>query len=728
MTQLATDIIGTEDLSASCRKLENGNSEAMLVLPTIHCGGCVSRIEKGISRIEGVKSVRVNLTSKRMTVQWAGDHPPGILDALRSMGHTPQLLGQEEQGKDKVLSMLISALAVSGFGASNIMILSVAVWSGVEDQTRTLFHWLSALIALPVVIYSGRVFFASAYRALRRFETNMDVPISLGITLACILSIYDTLHDGKYAYFDAAVSLIFFLLIGRTLDHLMRAKASTAVSNLARLVGHTATVEEDGSFRTILVNDIRKDMILLIAAGQRVPVDSVVIDGQSDVDASLVSGESLPLTVCAGGELRSGYLNLSAPLHVRATSGTGDSFLAEMMSLMEGANAKKSRYQRLADRASRIYTPAAHIAAFMTFAGWMIASGDFHAAATAAITVLIITCPCALGLAVPMVQVIASRNLFGTGIVVKNGEALERLREADTVIFDKTGTLTLSEPQLSHPENYVTEHLSIARQMAAFSRHPYCRALVAGVADIKRLDSVFIREVPGQGMELSLSGDTYRLGKTDWALGTAQGNVNPRSSCTLSINGALLDEFYFKDSLRLDAFQTVARLKERGYKVEVLSGDKTEPVAMLCRELGISSFSGAVTPQAKLVRLNDLAATSHKVIMIGDGLNDLPALAGSHVSFAPSGANDVSQKAADFILLDGKLGGILHAIDVAKLSNNYVLQNFTLAATYNIIALPLAMAGLVTPLLAALAMSASSIMVVANALRLSRALRKYGAT
>ncbi|MEZ0223281.1 MAG: heavy metal translocating P-type ATPase, partial [Alphaproteobacteria bacterium] len=479
--------IGVEDLKASSRKLAGGRREAVLVLPGIHCGGCVAGIEKGIARIEGISSVRVNLTNKRMTVQWVGESPPAILDVLRSMGHEPLFLGQEEQGKDKTLAALISALAVSGFGASNIMILSVAVWSGVEDHTRILFHWLSALIALPVVAYSGRIFFLSAYRALRRFETNMDVPISLGIVLACILSLYDTLHGGKYAYFDAAVSLIFLLLIGRTLDHLMRVKASTAVGNLARLVGHTATVEENGTFLTRPLNEIRAGMTLVIAAGQRLPVDARVIEGVSDIDGALVSGESMPFSACPGAELRSGFLNLSAPIKVAATSGTQDSFLSQMMTLMEGAEAKKSRYHKLADHAARIYTPVVHLAAFLTLTGWIFYTGDYHAAASAAITALIITCPCALGLAVPMVQVIASRNLFTHGIIIKNGEALERLREVDKVIFDKTGTLTLSQPTLVNTASYDPENLVLARQMAFFSRHPYCRALTADAENITRL-------------------------------------------------------------------------------------------------------------------------------------------------------------------------------------------------------------------------------------------------
>lgn len=709
-----------EDLAANSRKTEGGQQEAILVLPAIHCGGCVAGIERNIARIKGINSVRVNLTSKRMTVKWQGDEAaPAILDVLRAMGHEPRLLAQEEQGRDKTLDTLIKALAVAGFGASNIMILSVAVWSGVEEGTRTLFHWLSALIALPVVVYSGRIFFTSAFRALRRFETNMDVPISLGIVLACALSLHDTLQGGRHAYFDAAVSLIFFLLIGRTLDHLMRVKAGMAVGNLARLVGHSATVEENGACRTRPLADIRPGMTLVIAAGQRIPVDARVVDGVSDVDGSLVSGESVPFSACVGTVLRAGFLNLSAPIRVEALSGAGDSFLSEMTALMEGADRKKSRYHLLADRASRIYTPLAHLAALATFAGWMFFTGDFHAAATVAITVLIITCPCALGLAVPMVQVIASRRLFSRGIVVKSGEALERLHDADKAVFDKTGTLTLSEPALADTASCAPENLAIARRMAVFSRHPYCRALVAGAEPAGLPYGATVRDIPGCGLEMSHAGDVFRLGRADWALGASAENKS--GTCVLAKNGQLLETFAFKDVLREDAVETVRLLEARGMATEILSGDTPQVVGGLASALGVATYAGAMTPQAKIDRLNELAAAGKKVVMIGDGLNDLPALAAAHVSFAPSGANDVSQKAADFVLLDGRLGGMIEAMAVAKQARRLVLQNFGLAAFYNVLALPFAMAGLVTPLWAALAMSASSIVVVANALRLSSA-------
>jgi Cu2+-exporting ATPase len=394
-----------------------------------------------------------------------------------------------------------------------------------------------------------------------------------------------------------------------------------------------------------------------------------------------------------------------------------------MVALMEGAAAGKSRYRRLADRAARIYTPAVHLAAFSTFAGWMIVAHDFHAAATAAITALIITCPCALGLAVPMVQVVAARELFNKGIIIRNGDGLERLREADTVVFDKTGTLTLSEPVLDNPESHAPRNMAIARQMAAFSRHPYSRAL-AGSGQIPARAGATVREFPGQGMEMSLSGDVYRLGRADWAL--AEAGKGADRSCTLSKNGQLLETFRFTGALRDDAPATVRQLKELGLKVEVLSGDARDAVQALAQVLGIDASRSDMTPQDKIERLRALRGAGHKVVMVGDGLNDLPAIAGAYVSFAPAGANDVSQKAADFVLLDGRLGGIVDAYAVAKMANRLVLQNFVMAAIYNAIALPFAMAGLVTPFGSALAMSASSIFVVANALRLPRGLRKPG--
>ena len=458
---------GNELLLAS-RVVGENLRQSDLSVPAMHCGGCIQTIERALGGLPGVEHARVNLSTRRVTIRWRGEMPPPVIAALKAVGYEAHLddFGAEE--KDVVLRELVWALAVAGFAASNIMMLSVGVWSGADAAARDAFHWISAMIALPALVYSGRVFFRSAWMALRHGRTNMDVPISIGVLLAFGMSVYETAHHGPHAYFDAATSLLFFLLIGRTLDHMMRERARAAVKGLARLAARGALVlQPDGTHRYLPVNEIRPGMTILLAAGERVPVDARVAAGRSELDCALVSGESLPKPVAEGSLLQAGTLNLSAPLTIVATAAAADSFLAEMTRMMEAAEAGRSTYRRIADRAARLYAPVIHLTALLTFAGWMIASGDAHRAVTIAIAVLIITCPCALGLAVPMVQVVAARRLFEHGIMIKDGGALERLAEADHVIFDKTGTLTRGTPQLVDGDRIDRPALAVAAAMAS---------------------------------------------------------------------------------------------------------------------------------------------------------------------------------------------------------------------------------------------------------------------
>ena len=440
-----------DEIALASRSVGDGIRQTDLSVPGVHCGGCIHRIEAALNALPGVESARVNLSSKRAAIRWTSAAPPPLIEALQGIGYEAHLYDAKADGKDTMLAELIRALAVAGFAASNIMLLSVSIWSGADPATRDLFHWLSALIALPALAYSGRVFFRSAWSVLRHGHTNMDVPISIGVCLAFGLSLYETFHHGSHAYFDASISLLFFLLIGRTLDHLMRERARTAVKGLARLAARGALVQRaDGTRDYLAVDEIASGMTILLAAGERVPVDARVVSGQSDIDRSLLSGESEPVPARDGTLLQAGTLNLTGPLTIVAIAGANDSFLAEMMRLMEAAESGRSSYRRIADRAARLYAPVVHSVALLTCIGWWIATGDAHRAITVAIAVLIITCPCALGLAVPMVQVVAARRLFELGILLKDGGALERLAEVDAVVFDKTGTLTLGQPRLLH--------------------------------------------------------------------------------------------------------------------------------------------------------------------------------------------------------------------------------------------------------------------------------------
>jgi Cu2+-exporting ATPase len=711
-----------EEVLLASRVVADGVRQTDLSVPHVHCGACIRTVEKALGGVAGVESARVNLSTKRVTIRWRADRaPPPFIETLKRAGFEAHLFDADSDNKDGALSELIRALAVAGFAASNIMLLSVSIWSGAEPETRNLFHWLSAIIALPALAYSGRVFFRSAWQALKHRRTNMDVPISLGVLLAFGMSLYETVQHGPHAYFDAAISLLFFLLIGRTLDHMMRERARLAVKGLARLAARGALVaQDDGTQLYLPVSEIATGMTIMLTAGERVPVDAIVIKGASELDVSLVSGEHTPSLASVGAVLRAGTLNLTGPLTIVATATADNSFLGEMLRLMEAAEQGRSAYRRISDRAASLYAPVVHLTALLTFAGWLVATGDMHRAVTIAIAVLIITCPCALGLAVPMVQVVAARKLFESGIMVKDGGALERLAEIDTVVFDKTGTLTLGAPRLVGSRGTDDETVAIAARLACHSRHPYSRALVeaAGLPAL-RIEFDQISEHPGYGLEARAGGAVYRLGRPDWALANVPeaGRMSGEESVVLSRAGSRLADFRFEDRLRADAGTAVAELRDGGLRVEIVSGDRESAVRPVAAELGVPYFA-AVLPGDKTAHIAALEASGRKVLMVGDGLNDTPALAAAHASMAPASAADVGRNAADLVFLRESLSAVPQAIAIARNAGRLVRQNFALAVAYNVVAVPIAIMGQVTPLLAAIAMSGSSIVVVANALRL----------
>lgn len=699
-----------EELRFAARDLGNGVRQVELSVPSVHCGACIRTVEHALNALPGAEGARVNLSTRRVSIRWRGEALPPIVDALARVGYPPNLFDDSKEEKDNTLSELLRAVAVSGFAAGNIMLLSVSVWSGAEGATRDLFHWVSALIALPALIFAGRIYYSSAWSALRHGRMNMDVPIAIGITCAYALSLYETVNSGHHAYFDAAVTLLFFLLIGRTLDHVMRNKARTAVIGLARLSPRGALVlQADGTRGYLSLEEIEPGMRMLVAAGERIPVDARIVQGSSDIDCSLVTGESAPQAVSAGESVCAGMLNLTGPLTLEATARASDSFLAEMVRMMEAAEGGRASYRRLADRVSGLYAPVVHLAALATFIGWMIATGDWHRATTVAIAVLIITCPCALGLAVPIVQVMAARRLFEQGVMVRDGGAMERLAEADTAVFDKTGTLTLGEPVLTNTNAIEPGFLAIAASLAAHSRHPLSRAIAVHDRSVVAFSDVV--EHPGFGIEGRADGQLWRLGRAGWASETGEGTV-------LSRDGVAVAAFAFEDRLRRDAAETISSLEDRLGPVEILSGDTETACRAVASQLGLTKMSAGLLPAGKVARIDELVRQGRKVLMIGDGLNDAPALGAAHVSFAPASAADVGRNAADFVFLRESLSAIPMALDVSRRAGALIRQNLFLAIAYNVVAVPIAVLGYATPLIAAVAMSSSSIIVIANAMRL----------
>ncbi|MBV2142471.1 cadmium-translocating P-type ATPase [Falsochrobactrum sp. TDYN1] len=717
---VATQSVSPDEMEFSSRALGDGLRQLELSVPDVHCGLCIKTIEDGLDALPGIAYARVNLTSKRVSVRWKdGETPPDVVDTLRRLGYEAHIF-ELAQEKDPTFTRLLIALGVAAFASSNVMLLSVAVWSGADAATRDLFHWISGLIALPTLVYSGRIFYSSAWKALRARRVNMDVPIALAISLAFAMSVYETMHHGEHAYFDASVSLLFFLLIGRTLDYMMRERARSAVRGLAQLSPRGAVViGENGERNYLPVNEIRPDMRIILAAGERVPVDARIEEGRSELDCAIASGESDAVPVGPGSDIRAGTLNLSAPLIIRATAEAKNSFLAEMVRLMDVAEGGRARYRRLADRASELYVPLVHSIAFLAFVGWMIhTGGDWYRSIYIAISTLIITCPCALALAVPIVQVVAARRLFENGIMIKDGSAMERMAEIDTAIFDKTGTLTLGQPRLADQESVDPHHLEIAAELSLYSRHPLSRALAALSGSKPMSAFTRIEEVPGCGIEAVLDGITYRLGKREWAGGESDAPAASGPQTCLAIDGEIVETFHFEDRPREDAATALGALKREGVKLGIMSGDKLPAVQKLAGFLGVDNYRGEVLPADKSKLVQELASDGGKVLMVGDGLNDAPALVAAHVSMAPATAADIGRNAADFVFLRESLAAVPLALAVSREAGKLIRQNFALSIGYNIIAVPIAIFGYVTPLVAALSMSFSSIVVISNALRL----------
>jgi Cu2+-exporting ATPase len=714
------------------------------VVEGLHCPSCIREIEGRLKENTKIHNARVNLTTQRLAVQWATDtandmisdnehlkRSDEIIETLKDIGFNSFRFknNSAENAEDNELKMLLKSMTVAGFVMMNVMLFSISVWDGgmegMEKSTRILFHWFSALLVLPAVAYSGRPFFRSAWGALKNRHVNMDVPISLAVLLACAMSVIQTLNEHEHTYYDAAIMLLFFLLIGRYLDRKMRNHARSVAQNLMSYRSDKTTLlKEDGTTEAIASEMLAPNMILRILPGERIPADGILISGTSEIDCSLVTGETMPVKAELDSKLFAGTLNLSGALDIKVTATTGQTLLDEIIKLMETAEQGRAKYVKLADKAAGIYAPLVHSLALLTFLGWFfIGDIGWQMSLITAISVLIITCPCALGLAVPVVQVVASSRLFKAGILVKAGDALERLAEIDTVIFDKTGTLTLGQPELANFDDLSPSQMEIAASLAKKSSHPLCRALIAAchAHDIPTIatDSP-LNETSGMGLCAVLNGLEIRLGNREWcSVSKEVMKDNPYSELWLCAEGDEAICFSFRDRLRSDAAETVDFFKAQGFEIILLSGDRAVVVEEVAAQLGIENAQAACKPQDKISEIEKLKAAGKKTLMVGDGLNDAPALSAAYVSISPSSAADVSQNAADFIFQSAKLESLAKAYQISKRSRSLVFSNFALAAIYNVIAVPFAAAGFLTPLVAALAMSGSSIVVTANALRLN---------
>ncbi len=723
------------DLASFLTRGKDGDFELLLAIDGLHCAACVWLIENILRKESGVKLARVNLAKRYLRLKWVGDEDRGLelVRLIEKVGYRlypfdEEVLAQEEE---EYSSELVRKLAVAGFGAGNIMLFSIALWlydaGEMGRQMRNAVNFTMAGIALPCTIYASSVFFRSAFQALKFKRMNMDVTISTAILLTLSVGFYQIFDDANHVYFDSALMLCFFLLIGRYFDFKARRKAFNVSREFSLLSANFArVVDEDGGVRIVAAKNIKEGMVLLVQAGEKVAADGVVIEGESELNNAVITGESRSVLVKKGAKVFASAINEGNSLKIKVTNIQQESLLKQIQDIVEEGENCKGRFVRLADRLAGYYTPVVHLVALATFCGWYFLGGLIgQDALLNAIAVLVITCPCALALAVPIAQSLTISSALKNGIIIKSGEALEKIAKVKVFAFDKTGTLTYGRPKLvgfkglnrKLNENERKKYLQIASNLAKNSSHPFAKAIYEACNDGGDSALLLATEKKGFGVAGEFEGKAAKLGKRDFVDGFAEEFLNEIdgnfSASFLSFKGDVV-AFYFEDELKQDAAKFLGKLDA---KKVLLSGDDESVVLKVAKSLGFEQFFAEKNPLEKVEILKDLRQKNGSVAFVGDGINDAGVMALADVSISFSKASGLAQNVADVIIAREDLMPILDFINLASRSRKIIKQNLLFCLIYNFLAMPFAVLGMVNPMVAALAMSSSSLIVVLNSLR-----------
>jgi Cu2+-exporting ATPase len=716
--------------------------EAALILEGITCSACIWLNEQHIARQPGVTAVDINYATRRARVRWDERQIKlsQILEAIAAIGYRahPYDIARAELLAQKERRAALWRLFVAGFGMMQVMMYAIPVYLA-DEGTMTpdierLMRWASLVLTLPVMVYSAAPFFANALRDIKFRRVGMDVPVALGIGAAFLASVWATLTSSGQVYFDSVTMFVFFLLGGRFLEMGARQKAARGVEALARALpafAHRFVTYPGGDLDRVAVADLLAGDVVLIKPGEVMPADGSIIEGASTADEALLTGESRPVGKQPGDTVIGGSVNVGSPLTVRVERVGESTRLASIQRLIERASAEKPNVVKLADRIAARFVGALLILAVVTGAFWW-----WHEPSQALwifVSVLVVSCPCALSLATPVALTVATGFMSRNGVLVTRGHAIETLARATHFVFDKTGTLTEGRPVLvetvAADRTTIGEALAMASAMELGSEHPIGRALRQAAHDGPSAIVENVRVVTGQGVEAQIGERRLRLGAPGFVASLSQ-QKPPESAVRWLADGdtvvALGDDqgwlgwFRLADRPRQGAAAALAALKAQGIALAAWSGDTPATVAKVAAELGIPSAQGAMSPEDKHSAILRLQENGALVAMVGDGVNDAPVLAQAHVSIAMGGGTDLARSQADIVLLSDDLGHLAIGVEAARRCLRIIRQNLAWAFVYNLGAIPLAMFGLITPWMAGIGMSASSLLVVLNALRLQQ--------
>ncbi len=699
----------------------HGSHTINLLVDGISCGSCVWLIENSLKSLNKIISAKLSVSTNRLEVIWKGSkkYINKIINLLVNLGYqiSPydiKLLNDQEKQSEKEL---LKAITISGFATAQIMAFAFAVWIGnytysMGEYLRYIFHLVSGIIGVPSIIYASRIFIISSYKTLKAHKTNIDIPISISIIATLLISIQETIRMSDYVYYDAAASLTFLLLVGRYLDLKAKNKAKEGIRKIMFQQPSIANVIKPDGTISIAAKSVKPNDIILVKAGEKFPVDGVIIDGESEVDNSIISGESNPITVSKHSFIYAGTINLNNTLKVQAKNTGKHTTLSEIIRLVEVIEKNKSKFVKLADKLAQYFTPIILFLSLITFTIWF-KTGVMNATLNA-VTLLIITCPCAVGLAVPMVQIIAFSKLIKEGIFIKKSDFLERLKQIDTIVFDKTGTLTYGKPILLNFEDLYDEDKLFIASIASKSGHILCNAINKYYNSQSLLD-LKVLETKGRGLYAKYKNDEFWLGNKSWCKVVSEKSKDDYLEVWFRKNNEAPKRLIFKDELRTESKQVMQHLK-KDYDLHILSGDKIYNVEKTAKQLNIKNYYGEKSYKEKYEFIKKLSKNGKKVLMIGDGLNDSIALKSAFASLSPKNSIEIAKYVSDSIY-NGNLINILTIIQASKTSVKLIKQNFSMSIIYNCMAIPLAIMGKVNPIFAAIFMSISSITVIFNSLR-----------
>jgi len=708
--------------------------EANLILEGIVCAACVWLNERHLQQLPGVLGVDINFSTRRARVRWDNSkiQLSDILRSIQEIGYLayPFDSNRQEELFRKERNTAIRRLAIAGLGMMQVMMYAVPTYLAHADtmasDIEALMRFASLMLTTPVVFYSAWPFFQGAWRDLKHFRAGMDVPVALGVGLAYAASVYGTFTSSEHVYFDSVVMFVFFLLTGRFLEMNARKKSAEAAESLVKLIpaaavrlpGFPASREEE----TVAAVKLIPGDHVLVSPGESFPADGSVAEGLSNVDESLLTGESHPVSKPVSSSVIGGTINLESPLVVKVEKVGADTVLSGIVRLLDRALAEKPHLALVADRVAAWFVLGLLTIAVLVATAWYFI--DPARAFWITVSVLVVSCPCALGLATPAALTAALGRLTRLGLLSTRGHALETLARATDFVFDKTGTLTTGEFSLQEVlvlRGDQASALAIAHALEQGSTHPVAAALRSAAPGEHRVEADELRNVPGKGVSGRVAGRNYRLGTPEF-LGTTTGGLHAPGLTVVGLadDDGVLAWFALGDGLRPQAKQLIADLKALGVRMHLYSGDRSENVQALATELGIDDARGDMLPQDKLQAVRGLQEAGAIVAMTGDGVNDAPVLAQAQVSVAVDQGAEAAQAAADMVLLSSEIGRLADGVRLARKAQKVIRQNLAWAALYNVVAIPAAALGHVTPWMAGIGMSLSSLLVVLNAMRLSR--------